>query len=91
LNAFTAGCRAARARDFPWEAQAKLDERFDAHLAAFYKAMRRLLRTPAPGLAALATKVALAVDHDVSTLDGGDQCLAALKDDALRLAGAAPD
>jgi hypothetical protein len=48
-------------------------------------AIMRLLRIPAPDLPALATKIALAVDHNVAELDEGDQCLAVLKADGLRL------
>ena len=61
-------------------------DRFGDHLGAFYAALRRLLRTPAPDIAALAMKIALAVDHEVGTLTGGERCLAALKADARRLA-----
>jgi hypothetical protein len=41
---------------------------------------------PAPDLQALATMIALAVDHEVVELEGGDRCTAALKADALRIA-----
>jgi len=44
------------------------------------------MRVRAPGLGALAVKVALVVDHEVATLAGGEACMAALKRDALRLA-----
>lgn len=61
------------------------EERFGDCLCAFYAAMRRLLRAPAPDLDALAAKIALVVDHEVATLTGGERCLAALKADARRL------
>lgn len=60
---------------------------FDRLADRFSVAMRRLLRTPAPDVAALATKLELAIDEEVFTLSGGEACLAALKRDARRLAG----
>lgn len=63
-----------------------LDEALGDHLGAFYAALRRLLRTPAPDFDALAAKIILAVDHEVGTLIGGERCLAALKADVRRLA-----
>lgn len=50
-------------------------------------AMKRLLRTPAPDLPALALKIELTVDEEVATLAGGERCLVALKADGWRLAG----
>lgn len=44
-------------------------------------ALKRLLRTPAPDLPALALKIELAVDEEVATLAGGERCLAVLKAD----------
>ncbi|HYI64606.1 MAG TPA: hypothetical protein VEW71_06950 [Allosphingosinicella sp.] len=61
------------------------EERFGDCLCAFYAAMRRLLRAPAPDLDALALKIALIVDYEVATLTGGERCLAVLKADARRL------
>jgi hypothetical protein len=49
-------------------------------------ALKRLLRTPAPDLPALALKIELIVDEEVATLAGGDRCLAVLKADGWRLA-----
>ena len=49
-------------------------------------ALKRLLRTPAPDLPALALKIELAVDEEVATLAGGERCLAVLKADGRRLA-----
>ena len=68
-----------------YEAQCALDEAFSDLVVAFNDALRRLLRMPAPDLPALAVKVALAVDHEVATLTGGESCMAAVKADALRL------
>ncbi len=55
-------------------------------LDALSAALRRLLRIPSPDLPALATKIALVVDHEAGTLTGGEVCMAALKRDALQLA-----
>lgn len=49
-------------------------------------ALKRLLRTPAPDLSALALKIELTVDQEVATLAGGGRCLAVLKADGWRLA-----
>lgn len=63
-----------------------MDDLFGDRLDALYRALRRLLRVPAPDWGALALKVELVVDHEVGTLAGGELCLAALKADARRLA-----
>jgi hypothetical protein len=60
--------------------------RFGRLSDTYYAALRRLLRTPAPDIAALARKLELAVDEEIFTLTGGDACLAALTRDARRLA-----
>ena len=52
------------------------------------RALKRLLRTPAPDLPALALKIEFSVDEEVATLAGGERCLAVLKADGWRLAGA---
>lgn len=62
-----------------------LEERLNDLADAATATMLRLLRIPAPDLPALATKIALAVDHAVAEFEGGDRCLATLKADALRL------
>lgn len=62
------------------------DELFDRLLGRSGKALRHLLRTSAPDLAALATKIELVVDLDVASLAGGEPCLSSLKRDARRLA-----
>lgn len=56
-------------------------------LGRFNHALRRLLRAPAPGPAAFAAKLALAIDQEIWELTGGDDCLAALQRDANRFAG----
>jgi hypothetical protein len=50
--------------------------------------MRRLFRVPAPDVAALAVKIEIVVAHEVATLNEGEACMAALRRDARRLAGA---
>jgi hypothetical protein len=72
-------CRGCRAGILVFRDQCELDDRFGDHLGAFYAALGRLLRAPAPHFEALAVKIALAVDHEVATLTGGEACLAALK------------
>jgi len=66
---------AARA---PEEVYDRLGARHDA-------ALKRLLRVPAPHLAALADKLELAVDQQAWELTGGDGCMAALIADARQL------
>lgn len=53
-------------------------------------ALRRLLRTPAPDLPALAAKIELAVGNQAWELTGAELCFAALDADARRLVPAAP-
>lgn len=78
-------CRRCRTGSLTFPDQTALDDAFGDRLGAFYAALRRLLRTPAPDFDALAAKIALAVDHEIGTLTGGERCLAALKADARRL------
>jgi hypothetical protein len=68
-----------------WE----LDETSGDHIGAFYRALERLLCTPAPDVPALAMKIELAVDHEIGSLAGGERCLAVLKADARRIANSA--
>lgn len=70
----------------PWEEQAAIEAAYGERLDAMYGALRRLMRLRAPDLSALATKIVLAVDHEVATLSGGEACMSTLKRDALRLA-----
>jgi hypothetical protein len=62
-------------------------DRYDALLDTFSRALRRLLRTPAPDLPALALKLDLAIDQAAWESTGGESSMAALKHDARRLAG----
>lgn len=73
-----AGAR-SRAEEFA------LEEIYSDRLADLYDAVRALLRTPAPNVAALAVKVCLVVDHEVATLEGTEPCMAVVKADAMRL------
>lgn len=79
-------CRNCRAGSLAFADQGAQDDAFGDRLGAFYAALRRLLRTPAPDFEALTVKIVLAVDHEIGTLTGGERCLAALKADARRLA-----
>jgi hypothetical protein len=71
----------------PWEEQDRVERGMDERLDALGPALRRLLRTPAPHPSEFAAKIVLAVDHNVWELTGWEMCLAALKRDAIRLAG----
>jgi hypothetical protein len=68
----------AAAAQAPEEVYDRLGTRHDA-------ALKRLLRVPAPHLAALADKLQLAVSQQAWELIGGDACMAALIADARRL------
>jgi hypothetical protein len=83
-------CKACREEGLVFADQWELDDRFGDFLGAFHVALRSLLHTPAPDIPALATKIALAVDHEVGSLTGSELCLAALKADARRLAPPPP-
>jgi hypothetical protein len=85
MAAFERRCAAAGITENVWE----LDETSGDHLGAFYRALERLLRTPAPDVPALAMKIKLAVDHEIGSLIDNERCLAALKADARRLASGA--
>ena len=69
--------------------QLALEDVYGDRLDDLYAAIRRLIRTPSPDLHALVTKIVFAVDHEITTLIGGERCMKALKRDALRLAGLA--
>ncbi|MEA3045266.1 MAG: hypothetical protein QOH47_3104 [Sphingomonadales bacterium] len=69
----------------PWAQQDAVEEEYGDRLDALYRALRRLLRVPAPDLPALAVKIELAIDHEVATLNGGEACLETVRRDALRL------
>ncbi len=61
------------------------EDRLNAINGVREAALRRLLRTPAPDLPALALKIELIVDEEVATLAGGERYLAVLKADGWRL------
>jgi hypothetical protein len=63
------------------------DHLYDRHLGQLNNALRRLLRTPAPHLAAMAAKLDLLVEHQAWELTQGDLCMAALRRDAHQFAG----
>ena len=69
-----------------WPAAIPLDDRFDRLECARLAALRRLLRAPAPDLAALSLKLDLALADRAWELAGATPCLAALQADARRLA-----
>jgi hypothetical protein len=60
----------------------RLGDRYDA-------ALTRLLRSPVPDMAALVVKLDLLVEQQAWELTDGDLCLAALREDAHRLAAVA--
>jgi hypothetical protein len=61
------------------------EEAFGDRIVGFNRALARLLAVPAPDLAALAAKIGFAADYEAVTLNGCEQCLQALKADAMRL------
>jgi hypothetical protein len=70
----------------PWEEQDAVEAEYGDALDGLYAALRRLMRVPAPDVAALAVKIEFVVAHEVATLNGGEACMAALRRDARRLA-----
>lgn len=83
---FSADAEAQAALTAALAAHEPYEERLGDLVYAHSAAIKRLLLTPAPDWKALAIKIALAVDHEVVELEGGDRCMAALKADALRIA-----
>jgi hypothetical protein len=65
------------------------DHVYDPIGARHHAALRRLLRTPAPSLAALARKLELALDERTVEFDGDSGAMKTLKQDAHRLAASA--
>ena len=47
------------------------EDLYDNANAVFFHALKKLVRTPAPDLSALALNIELAVDHEVAELTGG--------------------
>jgi hypothetical protein len=76
----------ATTRGATFEEESEREEAYGVAGDAMYDALRGLLRSPAPDLAALACKIELIVEHDVGTLTGGEACIAALLGDVRRLA-----
>jgi len=73
-----------------WPACADLEDRFGELDSLRLAALRRLLRLPAPDLAALALKLELAVADLAWELSGSETCLETLAADVRRLAGRRP-
>jgi hypothetical protein len=67
-------------------AQSGTDDVYDRALGRHGAALARLLRAPAPDLAAAARKLDLILRHQVFELDFGEACLAALRRDIRRFA-----
>jgi hypothetical protein len=67
------------------------EELYDRLGARHERALQRLLRTPAPNLAALAVKLDLALDERAGEFVGNAAAMAALKQDAVRLTARPPD
>jgi hypothetical protein len=80
--------RATGGRGF--EEMAALEEAYGRLGDVLYARLRRLLRAPAPDVAALAVKIDLFAEHEVGTLSGGEACLEAIRRDALRLSSGQP-
>lgn len=78
----------AKRRAFPCE---DLEQEFGRLDSLRLAALRRLLRLPAPDLAAHALKLDLAVADQAWELEGCETCLAALAADARGLAGVGPE
>jgi hypothetical protein len=70
-----------------WPAVKPLEDRFGDLDSLRLAALRRLFRIPAPDLAALSLKLDLALADQAWELEGCENCLAAMADDARRLAG----
>jgi hypothetical protein len=76
--------RDSRGKSF--EEIAELEERYGELGGVMHSRLRRLLKHPAPDVAALAVKLDLVVEYEVGTLEGGEACFAAIRRDAHRLA-----
>jgi hypothetical protein len=68
-------------------AQTQDDDVYDRAVGRHNAALAKLLRAPAPDVAAVAGKLELIVRHAVFELSFGEACLAALAGDLRRLAG----
>jgi hypothetical protein len=70
-----------------WPAVQPLEERLGDLDSLRLAVLRRLFQVPAPNLEALALKLELVVADQAWELERGEACLAAMADDARRLAG----
>lgn len=66
------------------------EDAFGDAIVAMNRALERLLTAPAPDPTALATKLALARRHLAWELPAGDAAMAAIEQDALRMASPSP-
>ena len=62
-----------------------LQGEYDARLCGFEAALRGVMIAPAPDAAAVGRKILLAIDHDLATLEGGEEGLAVLREDVERV------
>ena len=69
-----------------WPAVKPLEDRFGDLDSLRLAALRRLFRIPAPDLAALSLKLDLALADQAWELEGCEGCLAAMAEDARRMA-----
>jgi hypothetical protein len=58
---------------------------FGDRLEELCDSLRRLLVVPAPDIGALLLKVDAAFEHEIGTLAGAEPCVAAIREDVLRL------
>jgi len=85
-----AAFKAAEPEGAPFAAQWAMDEAFSDLACAENAALERLLLVPAPDAAALAAKLALAVEALAWELPEGEATMAQLAADAARLAAPSP-
>jgi len=70
-----------------FEAEEALEGEHDAAVDRLYDTLRALLLVPVADAGAVAVKLELAISHEVGTLEGGEECFAALLRDLRGLAG----
>jgi hypothetical protein len=68
-----------------FDAAEAVQEAYDARCDAWEEALGRAMLVAAPDWPALASKLVWVVDHEVATLDCGEEAMAALRADAVRL------
>jgi hypothetical protein len=76
---------AGETKGLSFEAAEAVQGVYDARCEAFEGALVRAMGVKAPDLPALAAKVVWAVDFEVATLERGEEAMAALRADAVRL------